>query len=244
MSLKIMVADDEPSSSKLVRALCAPLGSTVLTFDDYQVAGQRAETQRFDLVLVAAHFPELRGFELVRQIRNSPPNRETTIAMLSATDEVESVRKAFGEGADLVLNKPLSADRLRRILAAIDSPEWKTRSGARLPLFTDVLCSWGSHQILLRSLNISESGMLLRPSPDIELGQEVALEFKIAELRATLNVLARIVRKEGADRIAVKFVAPAPEDQNAIQVYVMGRLKDLTPPRNLSGLGLRRVFRT
>ena len=153
---------------------------------------------------------------------------------LGTTDDVENVRKAFGEGADLVLSKPLSADRLRRILAAIDSLEWKTRSGARLPLFTDVLCSWGSHQILLRSLNISESGMLLRPSPDVELGQEVALEFKIAELHATLSVLARIVRKEDADRIAVRFVAPAPEDQNAIEVYVMGRLKELTPSRNLS----------
>jgi c-di-GMP-binding flagellar brake protein YcgR len=132
---------------------------------------------------------------------------------------------------------------LRRTLAAMDSPEWNKRRAARLPLFTDVLCTWEGRQFSLRSLNISESGMLLQPAIDAELGQEVSLEFKIAEVRASLDVRARIVRKEGADRIAVTFIGLAPEDQNAIQVYVMGRLKDLTPPRDLSGIGMRRVFR-
>ena len=243
MSLKIIVVDDEPASAKLVRALCAPLGSTVLTFDNYQAAGQRAEIQRFDLALVGSRFPELCGFELVRQIRNSSANRETIIAMLSGSDEVAVVRKAFGEGADLVLTKPLAADRLRRMLAAIGSLEWRNRSGARLPLFTDVLCTWGAREFRLRSLNISESGMLLQPSLDAEPGQEVSLEFKIAEVRAVLNVPARIVRNEGSERMAVQFLAVAPEFRNAIQLYVLGRLKDLTPPRDLSGIGLRRVFR-
>jgi CheY-like chemotaxis protein len=243
MSLKIMVVDDEPASAKLVRALCAPLGSTVLTFDDFGAAGQRAEMQRFDLVLVGARFPELLGFDLVRQIRNSSPNGETIIAVLSPSNEVAVVRKAFGEGADLVLTKPLAADRLRRMLAAIGSLEWRNRSGARLPLFTDVRCSSGGREFRLRSLNISESGMLLQPALDAEPGQEVALEFTIPEVQASLDVTARIVRNEGSERMAVQFLAVAPEFRNAIQLYVLGKLKDLTPPRDLSGIGLRRVFR-
>jgi hypothetical protein len=68
------------------------------------------------------------------------------------------------------------------------------------------------------------------------------LEFKIAEVRASLSVLARIVRKEGNERIGIAFIGLAPEDLNAIQLYVMGRLKDLTPPRDLSGIGMHRLF--
>jgi hypothetical protein len=45
-------------------------------------------------------------------------------------------------------------------------------------------------------MNISESGMLLQGSLDAEVGQEVAVEFKLAEVGATLNVPGRIVRKE------------------------------------------------
>jgi hypothetical protein len=91
-------------------------------------------------------------------------------------------------------------------------------------------------------MNISESGMLLQGSLDAEVGQEVALEFKLPEVGASLNVLARIVRKEEPPRVGLGFIGLAPEDQNAIQLYVLGRLKDLTPPRDLSGIGMRRLF--
>jgi len=243
MSLKIMVADDEPLSLKLIRSLAVPSGHTVLTSDNSKEAGQRAETQRFDVAFVAMGTPQLDGLDLARRIRKSPLNLETTIVMLSATDDVKSLRAAFGQGADFVLSKPVTAGRIRPMLAAMDSPGWKSkRRAARLPLITEVLCTWDDRKFPLRSLNISESGMLLQPAPEIELGQEVALEFKIAEVRASLNILARIVRKEGAERTAVGFLGLAPEDLNAIQLYVLGRLRDLTPPRDLSNIGMNRLF--
>jgi CheY-like chemotaxis protein len=243
MSLKIMVVDDEPMSLKLMRSLAAPLGHTVLAFEDNEEAGQRAEQQRFDVAFLGMRMPQLEGLELARRIRNSELNREITIVMLNATEDIESLRRAFGEGADYVLTKPLTAGRLRPMLAAMDSSGWKGRArAARMPLITEVTCTWENRQFPLRSMNISESGMLLQPSMDIEVGQEVGLEFKIAEVRASLNVLARIVRKEGNERLGTAFIGLAPEDRNAIQLYVMGRLKDLTPPRDLSGTGMRRLF--
>jgi CheY-like chemotaxis protein len=243
MSLKIMVVDDEPLSLKLIRSLAAPSGHTVLTFEDSQEAGQRAENQRFDVTFVAMRTPQLDGLELARRIRNAPLNREATIVMLSATDDIASLRKAFGEGADFVLTKPVTAGRIRPMLAAMDSPGWKgRRHAARLPLFTEVVCKCDERQFPLRSMNISESGMLLQPSLDLEMGQEVGLEFKIAEVRASLNVLARIVRKEGTERVAMAFIGLAPEDHNAIQLYVMGRLGHVTPSRDLSDIRMHRLF--
>jgi CheY-like chemotaxis protein len=229
MPLKIMVVDDEPKTTQLMRSLATPLGHTVMPFGDYQTAGQKGETQRFDVAFVGMRLPELGGLELAHRIRNSQPNRETTIVMLSATENIDSLRRAFGEGADLVLAEPVSAARLRTMLAAIDSPRWKGRHAARLPLFTEVNCMWDGWQFPLRGMNISESGMLLQPSLDMEVGQEVSLEFKIAEIRASLNVRARIIRKEGNERVAVEFVGLASEDQNAIQVYVTGHLESLRP---------------
>jgi len=231
MSLKIMIVDDEPVSVRLVRSLAAPLNHTVLALQDSQEAGQRADKQRFDVVFVG-----MGGLELTRRIRNSQPNRETTIVVLSATEDIESLRDAFGEGADLVLTKPISAVRLRPMLAAMDSPGWQgKRHAARLPLFTEVNCTWGDRQFPLRSMNISQSGMLLQPSLDAEVGQEVSLDFKITEVRASLSVRARIVRKEGTLRVAIEFISLAPEDQNAIQLYVMGRLvSGQTSTRELS----------
>ena len=230
MSLKIMVADDEPQTTQLMRSLATPLGHTVLSFGDYQAAGKRGQTQRFDVAFVGMRLPELAGLELAHRIRNSRPNHETVIVMLSATDDIASLRKAFGGGADLVLTKPMVADRLRRMLAAMEMPDWKAkRHAARLPIFTEVTCTWRGHQFLLRSMNISESGMLLQPAIEAEVGQEVALEFKIAEISAAFEVRAQIVRKEKTERVGVEFIGLAPENQNAIQLYVTGHLESLRP---------------
>jgi CheY-like chemotaxis protein len=239
MPLKIVVADNEPSFLQLMRSLATPLGHMVLTFNSSQEVGERAEKQRFDAFFLGMTEPE--GLELAQRIRNSESNREATILILSVTDGVESMRKAFGQGADFVLTKPVTGSRLRPILAAMASPGWKDkRHAVRLPLFTEVTCTWDNRQFPLRSMNISESGMLLQPLLDIEVGQEVGLEFKIADVRATLKVRARIARKEGTTGVAIQFIGLAPEEQNAIQLYVLGHLKEVTPDRDFSNIGRRR----
>jgi two-component system chemotaxis response regulator CheY len=242
MSLKIMVVDDEPRTSARVRSVAAPLGYSVQPFDDYQAATQKGETQHFDAIFVGMRSPKLDGVEFVRRIRESDPNHDSVVVMLSATEDISSLRKAIGAGADLVLVKPVAGERLHRMLLAF--PEWKDkRHAARLPLFTEVGCTCNGRQSALRSLNISETGMLLQPAPDLEVGRQVALEFKIAEIHASLNVVASIVRKEETELIGVAFIALAPEDVNAIHVYVTGRMKELTRKDYLSDTRPRRLFK-
>ena len=243
MPLKIMVVDEEPASMTLVRSLAAPLGHTALAFEDGRAAVERAKTQRFDVVFVGTRAAGADELEIVREIRESEPNRETMIVALSPSDTVADMRKAFAEGADLVVGKPLTGGRLRPMLAAMDSPGWKRqRHAARLPLFTEVICTWDERQFPLRSMNISQSGILLQGPLDAEVGQEVELAFKIAEVGASLNVVGRISRRDETDRVGVEFLGLTREDQNAIQLYVLGRLKDLTSPRDLSDVGMRRLF--
>jgi hypothetical protein len=163
--------------------------------------------------------------------------------MLSTADDIALLRKAFGAGVTFVLPKPIAAARVIPMLTAMGSPEWKTRRhAARLPLFTDVHCKWGDRDVLMRSVNISESGMRLKSSHQVEVGQEVSLEFKIADFGASLNVRARIVRTEGTDHVGIEFSGLEPEDQNAIQLYVMGRLQEPTPPRGAPDFRPRRIM--
>ncbi len=110
-----------------------------------------------------------------------------------------------------------------------------------MPLFSDVKCVWVGQQVSARSLNISETGTLLQPMIDAEVGREIELEFSVADAGATLEVQARIVCKEETRSFAVEFTKLAPEDQNTIRIHVMGRLKDLTPAGDTSDLGIRRL---
>ena len=227
MSLKIMVVDDEPVSAKLIRTLAVPLGHTVLTFEGSEVDGQRAEAQRFDVAFLGTRKSEMDGIELARRVRNSQPNRETTIVILGATDDVAMLRTAFGVGVQFVIPSPVTAARVAPMLKAMGSPGWKTRiHAARLPLFTEVRCQYGGRNIFMRSLNLSESGILLQRSGNVEVGQEVELKFEIEEIKTSLNLRARVVRVEGLERTGMEFIALKPEHRNAIQLYVLGHLRD------------------
>jgi CheY-like chemotaxis protein len=246
VSLKIMVVDDKPISMKVIRPLAAPLGHTVLTFDDAHEVGERAQKQRFDVFFLDMSRSD--GLELVRRIRDTQPNHEATIVMLGDMDEADGrdgVRKALGEGADFVFTKPVTPTNLRSILAAMDSAGWKgKRHTVRIPLFAEGTWTLDGRKFPFRSTNISESGMLLQTSPDIEINvdEKLSLEFKIAEVHASLSVLARIVRKEGTDRVGVEFIGLSPEDKNAIQLFVMVRMKHLEPERDLSRIGMNRLL--
>ncbi len=226
---KIMVVDHDAKTGTLFRSVATPMGYAILPFDDYEAAGRQGETQRFESIFVSMRSADWNALELIHRIRSSEPNRASFIVALSETEDISALRKAFEKGADMFLTKPLTGDRLQRMLASLS--EWKDkRHAVRLPLVTEVICTWDGSQFPARSLNISETGMLLQSAPDVEIGQEMELAFTIPETRASLDVIARIVRREEDERAGVEFVGLAPEDVNAIQVYVLGRLKDPSRP--------------
>jgi len=243
MSLKIIVADNEPKSGPLLRAVATPLGHSVLPFQDYEAAAKKAEAQHFDVAFLGLRAPALTGIDVANRLRNSKPNHNTAIVMVTSTEDIPTIRKAFAEGADFVLAEPVPAGRLHRMLSAMSSPGWKDRRpAARLPLHAEVTCSWLHRKSPMNSLNISESGMLLRPLIDAPVGEEVTLDFKIAEVHANVNVRARIVRKdEQAQLVGVEFVELPREVQNAIQIYVIGHPKQEGPKKELE-FGPRRLF--
>lgn len=244
MSLKIMVVDGEPKFPKILRTLATPMGHAVSSFEDCQASVDRIRSQRLDVAFVSMNLPEGDRVELVSRIRNSEPSRHAIIAFLCDSEEISAMRSGFGQGADLILAGSISADRLTRMLAALEPSKWKNpRAAARLPLFTQVVCSWSDSSLSLRSLNISETGMLLQPSIEAGIDEQIRLEFKIPEIGTSFDVLARVVRKEGTERIAVGFVDLKREEQNAIHLYVTGQSKDSSRPKGPMDMGPRRLFR-
>lgn len=244
MSLKIMVVDHDQKFPKILRTLATPMGHAVSAFEDCEASLDRIRSQRVDVAFVSMNLPEGDRVELVGRIRNSEPSRHAIIAFLCDSEEILTMRNGFGQGADLVIAGPVTADRLTRMLSALEPSNWKTqRAAARLPLFTQVACTWNDSTFSLRSLNISETGMLLQPAIEPDIDQQIRLEFKIQEIGTSFDVLARIVRKEGAERIAVGFVDLMREDQNAIHLYVTGHAKDSSRPKSPLEMGPRRLFR-
>jgi CheY-like chemotaxis protein len=224
--MRIMVVDDETEVLKLIKTLVEPLDVEALTMADSREAAQRANTDKFDGVFVDSKMPFLDGFELTRIIRASPANSKVPIVMLTAMNDVETMRKGFKVGVTFFLSKPVNLERLNGLVRVMRAPMLKERRRyARLPLRTGVTCQFANKQFQTTSVDMSEGGLLLDASGGAGVGQELTLQFSLTSPGRALKLRAKVVRKEAPDRIAVQFLNAEAEDRDAIREYITGRVK-------------------
>lgn len=109
----VLIIDDDPAIRKTVSALLTPLHSYVLAKDAAEGI-ERAENERFDVVLVDMNMPGLDGLEALKALRHidSPV---PIIAMTGGSQEhsPEEYRVlALRMGAQAFLSKPFTRDML------------------------------------------------------------------------------------------------------------------------------------
>lgn len=116
--LRVLVVEDHPINRMILEAFLSPLGHGVTTATNGREAVEAAEAQSFDLVIMDVNMPVMDGLAATRAIRSGDgPNRETPIAMLSASARGEDHDLGFTAGADAYLDKPVDFQALGAVLA-------------------------------------------------------------------------------------------------------------------------------
>ncbi len=110
----ILVVDDDPSTRMLLRGVLARDGYRVEEAPDGDSALALCERRRPDLVLLDAMMPGLDGFETCRRLRGDGCGEALPILMLTSLDDVDSIERAFREGATDFLTKPINWSLLRQ----------------------------------------------------------------------------------------------------------------------------------
>ncbi len=94
------------------------------------------------------------------------------------------------------------------------------RRFARVPLRTAVTCKMGNAQYTARTVDISESGMLLEYFTALLAGQDFEIEFRLYPESVAWQFTARIVRRDLPDRVAVKFLHLPADSRESIRKYI------------------------
>ncbi len=115
---RILVAEDDLISARLMRALLAQRGCEVVVAENGEVALERSREQRFDLAFVDIHMPVMDGLEFTRRFRaEEPPDAHLPIVALTVRTDGEIRAQCREAGMDRFLSKPLDSDLLARVLA-------------------------------------------------------------------------------------------------------------------------------
>jgi len=224
-----MAVDDEPSVLRLLKAHLETWGCQVIDVVDSREALERLKEEKVEGLFMDVNMPHLDGFDLTRQVRLLKLNGHVPIVMLTAMDDVETMRKGFEAGASFFLGKPFTRERVYKLLGATRSAMVREKQRyARLSYHTNVDCSWGIEpvkQFRSTSVNISEGGMKLAPSGGLTVGQDLEVAFQLPGISHLIKARARVVREVPPNEIGIKFLKLSERDEKDLQGYIRARLE-------------------
>lgn len=112
--VKVIVVDDDYSTTNLVRMLLEMEGYTVSTFTDTGSALQEAEQGVSAFIIDCYLGKDASGIDLLRSIRQHTATdvRDTPVIMVSGDQRL--AQKVVDEGADMFMLKPYSPNDLTR----------------------------------------------------------------------------------------------------------------------------------
>lgn len=105
---RILIADDNPTNVELLEVYLADLDCEIAVAVDGRDTLDKVATFQPDLILLDIMMPKLSGFEVCKQLKQSPQTRGVMILMVTALNELGDIERAVNAGTDDFLSKPVN----------------------------------------------------------------------------------------------------------------------------------------
>jgi CheY-like chemotaxis protein len=116
---QILVVDDDQNIQVLVKTILSQKDYRVTTASNGEEALEILKKEKFQAIIVDAMMPVMDGNTLARKIKESPSTKDVPIIMITASKEVDMVKKSFSSGCVLFLPKPFTASSLLSLIQLI-----------------------------------------------------------------------------------------------------------------------------
>ncbi len=121
--MRILVADDDPVTSRLVCAQVRGMGhEPAAAFDAMQTVMLAMRLPQPEAIVLDLSMPGGTGFGVLEKLQASNKTAMIPVIVLSGTTDPNARQTALDAGAAAFLAKPASPDQLREALAEIQSP--------------------------------------------------------------------------------------------------------------------------
>ena len=144
-TLRVLIADDHPTSRQLLSRQLATLGIHALEAADGRDALRRLQEESFDLLITDLNMPVMDGLRLTREIRKTDSG--LYICGLTATAQEHERQRCLEAGMNQCLFKPVSLSQLAALVADIPPLPAALFSMERVSLLAQ-----GNRHLMLRAL--------------------------------------------------------------------------------------------
>ena len=117
---RVLLVEDVAVNQLIANKMLQSIGCSVEIAANGVIAVTRTAEERFDLVLMDCHMPEMDGFEATRRIRSreaeAPGTPRLPIVALTASALADERAACLTAGMDDFATKPLKRDELQRVV--------------------------------------------------------------------------------------------------------------------------------
>ncbi len=107
-----MVVDDDKVTATFIPFILKGEGYNVITYQNGVEALEKFDDDPPDLVLLDIKMPEMDGFEVCSAIKSRADTRSIPVIMMTVSNKMGDINKAFKLGAEEFLTKPIEKDKL------------------------------------------------------------------------------------------------------------------------------------
>ncbi len=118
--IKVLIVDDQVTSRLLLGDALSQLGFTQITVAADGEQGARIMSQQpHHLVISDFNMPKMDGLGLLQAVRTNPATKRAAFIMLTAQGDRALVQKAAALGANNVLAKPFTLEKMKAAIEAV-----------------------------------------------------------------------------------------------------------------------------
>jgi two-component system chemotaxis response regulator CheY len=232
MKKKILVLDDSPFMLTLIGDMLAKFNYEVTTVDNGNLACQKAESNRYDMIIADMNMPVMDGIEFTKRVKKYPSCKFVPVIMLSSEKNEDKISEAKKVGVSTFLSKPLNEKQLKTILQVTLNKRRAPRKPFKLEVsyaeearLSDCTVSY--------TFNVSAGGLFLETENPLPLGTNLKIKLSLPENNHAINCKGRVawvnsitspIRSDHPTGMGVEFLCL--EEERQLQKFLQsGSLK-------------------
>lgn len=115
----VLIVESAPQLAEALSSVLQEAGYTTRTSQEVVGAIRSYNQRRPSAVILDRTLPDMSGLELCRYIRRDVQQNSTPIVVIGAANAASDVNEALDSGADIYLDKPVSAKELRHVVSSL-----------------------------------------------------------------------------------------------------------------------------
>ena len=116
---KILAIDDTDIILDILKLHLDKEGYDVHPYNNPETAMQQITIEPFDLILLDIMMPGTNGLDVLKFIKQQEKNRFTPVVMLTAKDDMNSIRDCLSNGALEYMTKPFNIVSVKKRIAQL-----------------------------------------------------------------------------------------------------------------------------